>query len=621
MSRVNSVAAKASLAIGSLVLVMCVGLALVAYNSSSSAVMEEVEQALMMQAEEASHYVESRFQTEFGILEAIAERPEVKAMREAQRPSIMAEVERLPQVLALGLIDNYGVARYTDGTTDTLADKDYVKRALAGEAVVTDPVFSEVDGSLVLMYAVPVIDFEEIKGALLARQDASILRDMAERLGFGESGWGYIFHRNGTILAHPNHQYVLDQVNIFDETGTLANLGRAVQELGDNTGVISFVLDNVAHVSALTPIPSTDWVVGIGALEDDVLANVNQLRTFLVLISAGFILLGVIVAFVIARTIAKPLQEVQAVLGAVADGDLTKTATVRSNDEIGKLSEALNMTVENLKEVIGRVSNATSELAGTSQQMAAASEEVSASIEEVASTTNRFSSSLDVMNANAQKMESTAQDISNQALQGESAIRDIVKQMNGLRENTQDMSDDVSNLGTLSDEIGKIVDVISAIADQTNLLALNAAIEAARAGEHGRGFAVVADEVRKLAEQSAEAASEITTLISQIQGGISSTVNRMESSADQTVQALGSVEKSGQLLRGILGAVEGIVDQVQEISAGIEDTNSGGREIASATEEQAASIQQVAQSAQDLTNMGLKLQELVHHFTLEDETV
>ncbi len=621
MSRINSVAAKASLAIGALVLVMCVGLAFVAYNRSSSAVMEEVEQALKMQAEEASIYVESRFQTEFGILEAIAERPEVKAMREAQRPSIQAEVERLPQVLALGLIDNYGVARYTDGTSDNLAGQDYVTRALAGEAVVTDPVFSEIDNSLVLMYAVPVIDFDEIKGALLARQDASILRDMADRLGFGEGGWGYIFHRNGTIFAHPNQEYVLEQVNIFDETGELANLGKAVRELGDNTGVISFALDNVAHISALAPIPSTDWIVGIGALEDDVLVNVNQLRTFLVLISAGFILLGVIVAFLIARNIANPLQEVQAVLGAVADGDLTKTTTVRSNDEIGKLAEALNTTVANLKEVIGRVSNVTSELAGTSQQMAAASEEVSASIEEVASTTNRFSSSLDVMSANARKMGATAQDISNQALQGEGAIADIVKQMNGLRDNTQDMSSEVSNLGTLSDEIGNIVEVISAIADQTNLLALNAAIEAARAGEHGRGFAVVADEVRKLAEQSAKAATEITVLISQIQGGISSTVNRMEGSAEQTVQALGSVQKSGQLLRGILGAVDGIVDQVQEMSAGIEDANGGGREIASATEEQAASIQQVAHSAQDLTNMGLELQELVQHFTLDEEKV
>ncbi len=275
------------------------------------------------------------------------------------------------------------------------------------------------------------------------------------------------------------------------------------------------------------------------------------------------------------------------------------------------------MTVENLRQAIGLVADATNELAGTSQQMAAASEEVSASIEEVASTTNQFSSALDMMNESAQSMGEKADNISKQALQGEDAIEDIVKQMNGLRDDTQHMSDDVTKLGTLSNEVGKIVDVISAIADQTNLLALNAAIEAARAGEHGRGFAVVADEVRKLAEQSSAATSEITSLINQIQGGISSTVSGMDHSTNQATHAMDSVDKSGQILRSILRAVEGIVGQVQEISAVIEQTNSGGHEIASATEEQAASIQQVSNSAQDLTDMGAKLQELVRHFKLE----
>jgi methyl-accepting chemotaxis protein len=617
MFKMKSIATKISLFIGLLALVMCGGLGLFAYTRSSSAVLAEVEQALTLVAKEASRYVNSTLESQLNLLEAIAERPEMKSMNwEEQLPTIRSEEKRLSQFLALAVVDSTGLARYSDGSTADLRDRDYIIGAMAGKSVVSDLIVSRVNNSLVLMYAVPIRENGKVVGALIARGDGMMLSEITAPLGYGKNGWAYIFHPDGTLYAHPDRNCVLDQANIF--SGDLANAGRAVRELGvGNTGAVGFELDGTARMSGLTPVSSTGWILGVAALESDELETAYQLRTFLIAISIAFVALGVVAAVIIARQIAKPLQQVQQVVEALAEGDLTQTSQVHSSDEIGQVATALNVTVENLRQAIGLVADATNELAGTSQQMAAASEEVSASIEEVASTTNQFSSALDMMNESAQSMGETADNISKQALQGEDAIEDIVKQMNGLRDDTQHMSDDVTKLGTLSNEVGKIVDVISAIADQTNLLALNAAIEAARAGEHGRGFAVVADEVRKLAEQSSAATSEITSLINQIQGGISSTVSGMDHSTNQATHAMDSVDKSGQILRSILRAVDGIVGQVQEISAVIEQTNSGGHEIASATEEQAASIQQVSNSAQDLTDMGAKLQELVRHFKLE----
>ncbi len=620
MFKMNSITTKISVYAGILVLIICAGLGFFAYNSGSSAVLGEVEQALVLQAEEAARYVEGRFELQLSTLEAIAERPEISSMDwQEQFPVLRAEHDRLGQFMAIGVVDSSGFARYDDGTTAELGDRDYVIQALAGKSMVSDLVVSRVNNSLVLMYAVPIKRDGQIVGALLGRRDGAVLSDITDRLGFGDAGWAFIVHPDGTAYANPNREDVINQVNLFQTQGNPGEIGFAIQELGvGNTGTIRYGHDGAARLAGLAPIPSTGWMIGIGALESNVLQGVDKFRTLLVWISIAFVLVGIVAAVIIARQIANPLQEVQKVIEAVAEGDLTQTVKVRTQDEIGRVASALNETISSVAKAMGLVSEATNELGETSQEMAAASQEVSASIEEVASTTNQFSSTLDRMNVNAQEMGKNVEVISNNAAEGQSAIEDILKQINELHNNTQDSTRNISKLGTLSDEIGHIVDVIGDIAEQTNLLALNAAIEAARAGEHGRGFAVVAEEVRKLAEQSATATTEITQLISQIQNGVTTSVVDMNKGAEQVSATVNSVDESGVILRKILEEVGGIVGAVQEISEGLEQSNIGGHEIASATEEQAASMQQVSQSAQDLTDMGAKLAELVDHFRLNN---
>lgn len=607
--------------VGVLVLIISAGLGILAYYRGSSAVIKQVEQALIMQAEEAVEYLETRFQVQLTALQAIAARPEISSMDwTVQRPVLQSELDRVGLFLALGVVDLTGQARYTDGTTANLSDRDYVLRALAGKPAISDPLVSRVDNSLVLMYAVPIADNGKIVGALIGRRDGTALTEITDRLGFGERGWAIILNSDGTLFAHPNRQYVLDQRNLFTDQANLAEAGAAIKELGvGNTGVVRYNLDGTRRIVGFAPAKSTGWMIGVGAMEADVMGDVRDLRIFFALAASACLVISVLGAVLLARQIAQPLQRVQDVIEAASLGDLTLSAEVSSKDEIGSVAQAVNRTMNSMKEMLGLITSSTANLVQTSERLAATAQEVSASVEEVASTTNAFSATLDTMNRSAQEVNEAVHGVSRQAASGTEAIANIVRQMQTLRGNTQSLARDVADLGALSGEIGNIVNTIGAIAEQTNLLALNAAIEAARAGEHGRGFAVVAEEVRKLAEEASAATKSIEQLIRQIQSGIAAIVRGMNDSSTQAETALENVNQSSEILGSILRAVEEIQREVKAFTGGLDQINSGGHEIASATEEQAASMQEVANSAQVLQTMGARLKELVEQFKISDE--
>ncbi len=613
----KSIATKISFSVGILILIICVGLGWFAYNRGSSAVMTEVEQALLMQAEEASEIVEKTLGIHLAVLETIAARPEIQGMDwELQQPALLAERDRLEIYGALSVVYPDGSAIHDTGETLNLSGRSYIAEVLKGKPTVSELLVTTDTRELATIFAVPIKKDGEVQGALIARANGRFLKDITDGISFGNSGWAYIFGQDGTLFADINIDNILNQTNIFEDAA-LNDLGRSVKALGiGNTGIIRFVDRGSAKVSGLAVIPSTGWMIGVGAEEKDVLRNVNQFKNLLVWISIICVVVGALISAIIAKNIARPLQQVQAVVEGVAYGDLTKTVKVKVTDEIGRVANALNETITKVGETMGQVAKTTGELEGTGQQIAAVSQEVSASIEEVASTTNEFSRTLDRMNENAKKMDANIRVISNNALHGQNAIEDIMEQIHALHNKTQNSARNISTLGALSDQIGHIVTVIDNIAEQTNLLALNAAIEAARAGEHGRGFAVVADEVRALAEQSATATTEITSLIKQIQQGVQASVADMDQGAEQATVAVNSVDRSSKILHQILEDVQGIVEVVQEISAGLIQTNTGGHEIASATQEQAASMEEVARSAQILSEMGVQLAQLVRFFKL-----
>lgn len=344
-------------------------------------------------------------------------------------------------------------------------------------------------------------------------------------------------------------------------------------------------------------------------------SKIDSLRMQILLSNLIIIIVSVIGWYFLSNRISKPIQHVVDVANKITNGDLTveKIKTSRK-DEIGVLIFTVNMMVEKLKDIIGKVQS-------TSQQLAASAEEISAGTEEVASGTthqaeastsitqmvNEMVSAVQVVTQNAEQASSFSEDTVSMATSGGIVIQNTVTGMGKI-------NDRIHELVEKSAQIGEIIEVIDDIAEQTNLLALNAAIEAARAGEAGKGFAVVADEVRKLAERSSVATKEISSLIQGIQDNTNMSVEAVKEGNQMVNQAGESFDEILKVVKESAVRVAEIAAASEQFSAQTDEILQSVEGIAALAEETSASTEETAASANDLAQMAEGLQTLTNEF-------
>ena len=363
------------------------------------------------------------------------------------------------------------------------------------------------------------------------------------------------------------------------------------------------------------------------ALRDSESAQAKSSLGFAALLATLF---GVIAAWSITQQIINPLRQTLAVVERVASGDLSHDLNIERRDELGQLQQAMQRMTVSLRQLIGGISDGVTQIASAAEELSAVTEQTSAGVNSQKVETDQVATAMNEMTATVQEVARNAEEASEaavaadqQAHEGDRVVGQAIAQIERLAAEVGHSTEAMSHLKQESDKIGSVLDVIKSVAQQTNLLALNAAIEAARAGEAGRGFAVVADEVRSLAQRTQKSTEEIEELIVGLQSGTQQVATIMDNSRALTQSSVDLTRSAGTSLASITQTVSAIQAMNQQIAAAAEQQSAVAEEInrsvlnvRDVSEQTAAASEETAASSIELARLGTHLQTLVTRFKL-----
>jgi len=588
-----------------------------------------------------------------GLVEALAASPTTQSMDGGSvTDMIIAAQQRNPQFELFFVMDATGmqIAR-TSGKLANRGDRPYFLEAVKGNTYFTDTYISAFTNAPTVTISTPIRNKSgAVIGVFAADISLKALADIVSKVKIGETGYLDIVDNKGTVIYNPVNDRVINKESFasLDYVKQVmqgkAGYMEAVSSRGDNT------------IASFSPIAKYGWgVVIYQPVSEAYKTLISTTMIVLVVVILAVVAAG-LTAFYIARNITRPLQNLVNVSRAVAQGDLTQSVAVGGISEVRNLAVAFEQMTAALRQIIIQTRNTADSVAAAAEELAASSGEVGKASEEVAIAIQQVSEgatrqvalsgnstvAITGMVTNTSETTAAAQAValasskSEQAAEwGKGQIHDAVDRIEQIRQQVDQAAAMIYALGDKSRQIGQIVDLITNIAGQTNLLALNAAIEAARAGEQGRGFAVVAEEVRKLAEQSQDAAKEIAAIIGAIQQETAVAVNAMDSGSKEVAAGVQVVQSSGTAFQQIFDAiknmhvqVEAIVslaerqqtasDEVDQAVHGIADAArinaASAEQVAAASEEQNAAVQEIAASAASLAKAAGDLQEAVVKF-------
>ncbi|MGM0713548.1 methyl-accepting chemotaxis protein [Brevibacillus parabrevis] len=521
----------------------------------------------------------------------------------------------------------------------------------------TPPYYDEV--SKISMMTVVAPFYSPDKKLLGVATDDITLTDiqtMVSGTQVGKTGWAFMLDQDGKFLSHPQTDKLMVQSVQSDSNTSLAEIGPAL--LSEKEGAKTFTDENGLNRLYFKKIAGTNWTLALVMPENEFFEPLSMLFYQLLAVSLFGLLILIAVIYFFSKYLTGQINKANQLSQALSAGDFTASMDVKTADEMGVMASRFNTMTANLRDTLGQVSYNAQQVAATSEQLMASAEQTSKATEQIAQSVqeiaygtelqvdatnqgsdviNEIAQHISLMEKGIEEVSSSTRDANRQATEGNQMAAKTVEHMTVIHDQMKQTATTVNALGQRSQEIGQMISLITSIANQTNLLALNAAIEAARAGEQGRGFAVVADEVRKLAEQSSSAAEQVSNIVADIQRDTESAIEAMshgsvilgegmslvnstgtafEQITDSTSLLLTRTDEVSAEMRKISQEMQAIVSAIDHISQIAMQSAGNSQTVAAAAEEQNASMEEISAAATMLAKMAEELNDNVRSFKL-----
>lgn len=635
-------------------LFVSIGFGIFSYLLSANAIQKSLENSLIALAQEGAKQVRANLLLYTTVLEGIANRNVIRSMdwEGKQKPALEEEIERT-FFIGMGIVDLNGKAKYPDGTETDLSDREYVKRALNGETVVSDVIISKVTNSAVIMVATPIRDdSKQIAGVLIGRLPGEALTNVTDSLKYGEQGYSYILDKKGTVVSHNNRELITSQTNFIEQAKTDSKFTRLAEinqrMIAGETGFDGYPYLGKFRYMGFTPINGTSWFIAVGSFKNEVFKSVNQMRYYILILTVFFTMMGFFVSLYLGKGIATPIQLLNDKIKDISegDGDLTKRLDISSRDELGELSLNFNNFVDKIYSIIKNMSqgiqslntkskmlsNTAESLVYQSSSMNNQSQLVSASTEQISSNAHVIASSAEQASVSVSTVAAATEELSSNIKQVASISEMTQKKVNFTVQEISYLSDNISHAGnSVSGLVHEINSIVAAIEEMNSTLTeiakntQNASDISLKASKEAESANKVMSDMQKTSNEIGKIVKLITDIADQTNmlalnatieaasagdagKGFAVVANEVKTLAKQTADATANIASQ---IDQVQNAVKNSSHSISNITEIILKLNEINATIASSIEEQSITTNEIAHSSGRMASAATDVQDQI----------